>query len=266
MGEISESDRIIELFPPLAFIHVALHTNGPVLITVEIRIGRDDIIFQGFWSRCRSGPRPALDLNADFYTDLGPLSGVNVNNNTSRGSRSTLNHKNAVSFFVLIRRSQSNIRRGRAREWVQKTGHVSATRERKGRRDCITCAWLDLRMIRKAGYGRRQMKVESLRWRCDRCVVGVECLKDRWRNSDVRERCGLKEDVVTGVERGVTSETLRNIISVGKENGLMEERVECCKGSGLMEGRVGHRNSPWTKYNSGSCYFASVFCEIFEKI
>ncbi|GBP36261.1 hypothetical protein EVAR_85509_1 [Eumeta japonica] len=27
--------------------------------------------------------------------------------------------------------------------------------------------------------------------------------KDRCRNSNVRERCGLKEDVVTGVERGM---------------------------------------------------------------
>ncbi|GBP50991.1 hypothetical protein EVAR_37148_1 [Eumeta japonica] len=36
-----------------------------------------------------------------------------------------------------------------------------------------------------------------------RSMCGVS-RKDRCRNSDVRERCGLKGDVVTKVERGVT--------------------------------------------------------------
>ncbi|GBP61724.1 hypothetical protein EVAR_89104_1 [Eumeta japonica] len=40
------------------------------------------------------------------------------------------------------------------------------------------------------------VEIRSLRSTC-----GV-CLKDRRRNSEVRERCGLKEDVVTRVERG----------------------------------------------------------------
>ncbi|GBP26008.1 hypothetical protein EVAR_84568_1 [Eumeta japonica] len=55
----------------------------------------------------------------------------------------------------------------------------------------------------KAGYGRRNMKVGSMQWRCDRCVVCVVSRKGRCRNSDFRERCGLKEDVVTRGEGGM---------------------------------------------------------------
>ncbi|GBP03576.1 hypothetical protein EVAR_101885_1 [Eumeta japonica] len=58
-------------------------------------------------------------------------------------------------------------------------------------------------MVVKGGYDRRKMKVGSMKWRCDRCVVCGLSRKDRCRNSDVRERCGLKEDVVTRVERGM---------------------------------------------------------------
>ncbi|GBP52459.1 hypothetical protein EVAR_39918_1 [Eumeta japonica] len=47
------------------------------------------------------------------------------------------------------------------------------------------------------------MKVESMRWKCDLCVVFVESLKNRFRKSDVRERRGLKKDVMTGFEKGV---------------------------------------------------------------
>ncbi|GBP62731.1 hypothetical protein EVAR_56249_1 [Eumeta japonica] len=43
------------------------------------------------------------------------------------------------------------------------------------------------------------MKVESMRWRFDLCVVCVVSPKDRCRNSNVRERCDFKEDVVTRV-------------------------------------------------------------------
>ncbi|GBP03444.1 hypothetical protein EVAR_101806_1 [Eumeta japonica] len=32
---------------------------------------------------------------------------------------------------------------------------------------------------------------------------GLQEMKDRWRNSDVRERCGLKEYVVIRIERGM---------------------------------------------------------------
>ncbi|GBP88885.1 hypothetical protein EVAR_102898_1 [Eumeta japonica] len=46
------------------------------------------------------------------------------------------------------------------------------------------------------------MKVGSTQWRCDPCVVCVVSRKNRCRNSDVRERRGFKEDVVTGIERG----------------------------------------------------------------
>ncbi|GBP08534.1 hypothetical protein EVAR_77208_1 [Eumeta japonica] len=55
----------------------------------------------------------------------------------------------------------------------------------------------------KAGYGKKKNKsrtntleIESLRSMC-----GGVSRKDRCRNSYVRERCGLKEDVVTKVER-----------------------------------------------------------------
>ncbi|GBP66209.1 hypothetical protein EVAR_97160_1 [Eumeta japonica] len=59
-------------------------------------------------------------------------------------------------------------------------------------------------MVAEAGHGRRKLKVGSMQWRCDRCVVCAQCFKkDKFRNSDVRERCGLKEEVVTGVERGM---------------------------------------------------------------
>ncbi|GBP56198.1 hypothetical protein EVAR_41384_1 [Eumeta japonica] len=45
---------------------------------------------------------------------------------------------------------------------------VNASRDKR--------AWLDLRMVGKTGYGRRKMKVRSMQWRCDRCLVRVECL------------------------------------------------------------------------------------------
>ncbi|GBP91058.1 hypothetical protein EVAR_62007_1 [Eumeta japonica] len=43
------------------------------------------------------------------------------------------------------------------------------------------------------------MKVRLMYWRGERCGVPR---KDKCRNSDVRERCDLKEDVVTRAERG----------------------------------------------------------------
>ncbi|GBP92566.1 Laminin subunit alpha-1 [Eumeta japonica] len=48
------------------------------------------------------------------------------------------------------------------------------------------------------------MKVGSVQWRCDRYVVRIYGVsrKDRSRKSDVRERCVLKEDVETRIERG----------------------------------------------------------------
>ncbi|GBP75840.1 hypothetical protein EVAR_53912_1 [Eumeta japonica] len=58
-------------------------------------------------------------------------------------------------------------------------------------------------MLLKAGYGRRKMKVGSMQCRCGRCVVCAECRKDRCRNCDVRDLCGLKEDVITKIERGM---------------------------------------------------------------
>ncbi|GBP33573.1 hypothetical protein EVAR_28729_1 [Eumeta japonica] len=59
-------------------------------------------------------------------------------------------------------------------------------------------------MVVKVGYGSRKMKVGSMQWRRDRCVVCVECLG----KTDVEivmlgERCGLKENVVTTVERNM---------------------------------------------------------------
>ncbi|GBP89022.1 hypothetical protein EVAR_36617_1 [Eumeta japonica] len=51
----------------------------------------------------------------------------------------------------------------------------------------------------KVGYGRRKMRVGSMKWRCDRCVVRVECLG----KIDVQMRCGFKEGVVTRAERGI---------------------------------------------------------------
>ncbi|GBP30675.1 hypothetical protein EVAR_75896_1 [Eumeta japonica] len=47
------------------------------------------------------------------------------------------------------------------------------------------------------------MKVGLMQWRCDRCVVCGVARKDKSRNSDVRERCGLKEDVVIRAEKGM---------------------------------------------------------------
>ncbi|GBP05651.1 hypothetical protein EVAR_5006_1 [Eumeta japonica] len=55
-------------------------------------------------------------------------------------------------------------------------------------------------MVVKAGHGRRKRKVESMQWKYDRCVVGVDCLEKR-DIRDVSERCCLKEYVVTRVVR-----------------------------------------------------------------
>ncbi|GBP13468.1 hypothetical protein EVAR_4219_1 [Eumeta japonica] len=46
-----------------------------------------------------------------------------------------------------------------------------------------------------------------------RSVCGVS-LNDRCRKSDVRERCGLKEDVVTVVERGLAGVALENPMQI----------------------------------------------------
>ncbi|GBP20184.1 hypothetical protein EVAR_82057_1 [Eumeta japonica] len=89
----------------------------------------------------------------------------------------------------------------RKRTKGQKCAHVSY--EYDERRDTHYYAHHMRVFSLKVGYGRRKMKVESMRWRCDLCVVCGVSLKDRCRNSDVWERCGLKEDVVTGVERGM---------------------------------------------------------------
>ncbi|GBP35201.1 hypothetical protein EVAR_18326_1 [Eumeta japonica] len=47
-----------------------------------------------------------------------------------------------------------------------------------------------------------ESRINDVMMRSVRSMCGVS-LKDRGRNSDVRERCGLKEDVATRVERGV---------------------------------------------------------------
>ncbi|GBP72117.1 hypothetical protein EVAR_55160_1 [Eumeta japonica] len=62
-------------------------------------------------------------------------------------------------------------------------------------------------MVVKTRYGRSKKKVGLMRWKCDIFVVCVECLEKigigkTGRNGDVRERCGLKKDVVTKVEKG----------------------------------------------------------------
>ncbi|GBP92836.1 hypothetical protein EVAR_66963_1 [Eumeta japonica] len=59
-------------------------------------------------------------------------------------------------------------------------------------------------MVVKAEYGRRKIKVESMQWRCDRCVVCVECLgKIDVEIVMLRERCGVKEYIATRVERSM---------------------------------------------------------------
>ncbi|GBP19075.1 hypothetical protein EVAR_83387_1 [Eumeta japonica] len=59
------------------------------------------------------------------------------------------------------------------------------------------------RRLVKVRRGRRNVKVESMQWICDICVVCVVFLKNKRRAvSDVRERCGLKESVVPRVKKG----------------------------------------------------------------
>ncbi|GBP22855.1 hypothetical protein EVAR_17209_1 [Eumeta japonica] len=66
----------------------------------------------------------------------------------------------------------------------------------------------------KAGYGSRKMKVGSML----HSMCGVS-QKDRCRNSDVRGRCGLKEDVVTAAIR---------------EHYLMRSAYEACNNFGNL--------------------------------
>ncbi|GBP05609.1 hypothetical protein EVAR_3078_1 [Eumeta japonica] len=47
-----------------------------------------------------------------------------------------------------------------------------------------------------------ESRINAVKIRSLRSVCGVS-QKDRCRNSDVRQRCGLKEDVVIRVERGM---------------------------------------------------------------
>ncbi|GBP50227.1 hypothetical protein EVAR_88062_1 [Eumeta japonica] len=49
------------------------------------------------------------------------------------------------------------------------------------------------------------MKVKSMRWRCDIFIItmcGVVLKNRGCRNSGIREWCGLKEGVLTRVEKG----------------------------------------------------------------
>ncbi|GBP61971.1 hypothetical protein EVAR_40979_1 [Eumeta japonica] len=56
--------------------------------------------------------------------------------------------------------------------------------------------------VNVGGSGRKknESRINAVEMRSLRSMYGVS-RKDRCRNSDVRERCGLKEDVVTRVER-----------------------------------------------------------------
>ncbi|GBP71904.1 hypothetical protein EVAR_56061_1 [Eumeta japonica] len=56
-------------------------------------------------------------------------------------------------------------------------------------------------MVVKAGYDRRKMKVGSMRWRYDLCVVCAECHRKIDVGTVMSKLFGLKEDVVTRVER-----------------------------------------------------------------
>ncbi|GBP19705.1 hypothetical protein EVAR_8865_1 [Eumeta japonica] len=58
-------------------------------------------------------------------------------------------------------------------------------------------------MLVKAGYDSKQMKIGSMRWRCDLrvvCVDSLEKIDTRVSDNGFRERCGLKEDVTTRLE------------------------------------------------------------------
>ncbi|GBP62830.1 hypothetical protein EVAR_44684_1 [Eumeta japonica] len=55
-------------------------------------------------------------------------------------------------------------------------------------------------MVVKAGYCRRKSKFNAVAMRSLHSMCGVS-RKDKCRNSDIRKRCGLKEDVVTGVDK-----------------------------------------------------------------
>ncbi|GBP91684.1 hypothetical protein EVAR_100264_1 [Eumeta japonica] len=63
---------------------------------------------------------------------------------------------------------------------------------------------MGLRMIVKAGNVQKksESRINAVEMRSLRSMCGVS-RKDKCKNSDVRERCGLKADVVTRVERGV---------------------------------------------------------------
>ncbi|GBP31044.1 hypothetical protein EVAR_77339_1 [Eumeta japonica] len=79
--------------------------------------------------------------------------------------------------------------------------------------------YLTLRLftVVKAGYGRRRMKVGSMRWRRFRSGVCGVSSKDRCRNSDARERCGLKQGC--GWESLMKSVTLGNVDESPNERG-----------------------------------------------
>ncbi|GBP85517.1 hypothetical protein EVAR_45059_1 [Eumeta japonica] len=66
-------------------------------------------------------------------------------------------------------------------------------------------------MVVKAGYGRKKNKtrINAVNMRSPGSVCGVS-QKDRCRNSDVRQQCGMKEDVVTRVGKRYLAVVLRH--------------------------------------------------------
>ncbi|GBP81485.1 hypothetical protein EVAR_86166_1 [Eumeta japonica] len=64
-----------------------------------------------------------------------------------------------------------------------------------------------------------------------RSMCGVSW-KDRCRNSDVRERCDLKEDVVTRVERESRAKSTQGVVGVGTSNVPACRKILLCESHG----------------------------------
>ncbi|GBP83977.1 hypothetical protein EVAR_46608_1 [Eumeta japonica] len=96
-----------------------------------------------------------------------------------------------------------------------------------------------------------------MRYLCNMCEVS---LKDRRRNSDIRERCVLKEEVSRAEK--VPRVTPPSWVRIGylTEEELMEEHWLIEEG-GVMEGEWTIETfTDWQKSKSRSCYSKTVFC------
>ncbi|GBP18964.1 hypothetical protein EVAR_78432_1 [Eumeta japonica] len=114
-------------------------------------------------------------------------------------------------------------------------------------------------MVVKAGYGRRKMKVGSMQWRCDRCVVCVECLGKRDVETAMLEMMVCLEGscsdslVIERESRAGTGFEIENRIAVGNERGTGIKSVTRIGTDSKMDRYKRNRNTFYIHADEVTC-------------